>query len=79
MKNFFFQKKTKLDRRNLLKRGAFILAGLTLAPVTRTAFAKKNSPVKRNAKDRYTPGQAGYKVVHTTCLGCNARCGMRAV
>lgn len=79
MKNFFFQKKTKLDRRNLLKRGAFILAGLTLAPVTRTAFAKKNTPVKRNAKNRYIPGQAGYKVVHTTCLGCNARCGMRAV
>ena len=68
------------DRRTLLKGGGTVLAGAASLSWTKRVDAKQ---IFRNPRtiQQTTPLQidSNVQVVHSVCLGCNARCGNRSV
>ncbi|MEW6714435.1 MAG: molybdopterin-dependent oxidoreductase [Nitrospirota bacterium] len=67
-----------LTRRSFFKLSAAALAALTFGAEKARAAIKWLSP--RNVqKSAPTTLDKDVKVVHSVCLGCNARCGVRAV
>ena len=75
-------KRGLLKRRGLMKKSVALVAGLALFPVAARAGNGRNALVSRSQRGQRqhsAPGKQGWSTVHTACLGCNARCGMRAV
>lgn len=67
-----------LTRRSFFKLSAAAVAALTFGAEKARAAIKWLSP--RNVqKSAATTLDKGVRVVHSVCLGCNARCGVRAV
>lgn len=66
--------KPVMDRRSFLANGFALSAGMAVAACS---VAAEPSPDPAGRKKKYSRSKA--HVVHTACLGCNARCGMRAL
>jgi len=67
-----------LTRRTFLKFAALAAGALAFGVEKATAAVKWLSP-RKIQKSAATQLDAGVKVVHSVCLGCNSRCGVRAV
>lgn len=67
-----------LDRREFVKTTAAAAAAVTVGAAN-TASASEERLPKPHYGDAASPVDSDVKVVHSVCLGCNARCGTKQI
>ncbi len=73
------KKQTRINRRDLIKTGGMAALGVLAAGSGHASPAKQSldpRDVQKSAATRLSPEA---KTVHSVCLACNARCGVRGV
>ncbi len=77
MKNPIKDKQHTFDRRSFIQ-GATVTATAAMCSVAETAFAEEGAPTPHYTRPSGRTDE-NVRVVHSVCLGCNARCGNRQV